>query len=318
MSQRFTEAHVAAWKETGFTIIPRFFSEDEIAPIRQEFEGIYGTTGQGPGAELNVRKTGGFGEFREAQFQNIDTFPYDASFAMNLISLHPQLIELAKQLLDSPSVHLYQAHTWAKYTGDADYNQAHHCDFSNHTLLVPGDQCIERTVDVVIYMTEVTDAHGALHFVTKPDSNRVLRPGAVWAVEPEQQTALNAVERSAAGPAGTIVAHSIDTFHRGTNLTEPGGHRFTMTAGYKSAGNDMIGYHVWQDAASRDWRPIFEHATPEQLKCLGIPPPGSEFWNERTLKLSQARWPNWNMAEYFRAAGVQPLSRTQPGSEVQS
>ena len=111
MSQRFTEAHVAAWKETGFTIIPRFFSEDEIAPIRQEFEGIYGTTGQGPGADLNVRKTGGFGEFREAQFQNIDTFPYDASFEMNLISLHPQLIELAKQLLDSPSVHLYQAHT---------------------------------------------------------------------------------------------------------------------------------------------------------------------------------------------------------------
>ena len=77
----------------------------------------------------------------------------------------------------------------------------------------------------------------------------------------------------------------------------PGGHRFTMTVGYKSAGNDMIGYNVWQDSDGRDWSPVFANATPEQLSRLGIPSPGSDYWTERTLKLSQARWPDWDMGK---------------------
>lgn len=309
MKQRFTEQHVEAWQQTGFAIIPAFFSDAEIAPVRSEYERIYGTRGTGKGKELNLKTAEAFGEFRQEQFTNIDTFPYKASAEMNLLCLHPQLIALARQLLRSPAVHLYQCHTWAKYTGETDYDQTHHCDFPNHTLLVPSDNPQQRTVDIIIYITEVTDAHGALHYVSKEDSDRLLRQGAISAVAPEQQAALKAVERSAAGPAGTVVAHSIDTFHRGTNLTAPGGHRFTMTVGYKSAGNDMIGYHVWQATADRDWTPVFANASPEQLSCLGIPMPGSDYWTERTLKLNQARWPDWDMTTYFAAAGVTPSKK---------
>ena len=63
------------------------------------------------------------------QFKNINSLPYNASSAINLISLHPQLIAFAKALLGVPDVHLYQSHTWAKYTGEADYDQKFHCDF---------------------------------------------------------------------------------------------------------------------------------------------------------------------------------------------
>jgi hypothetical protein len=152
----------------------------------------------------------------------------------------------------------------------------------------------------------VTDGHGALHYVTKADAFAVLGEGAVFAHTAEQQAALKARERSAAAPAGTVVAHGIDTFHRGTNLTAPGGHRYTMTIGYRAAGNDAIGFHVWQVAAQRNWAPILANGTPEQLAVLGIPPPGDPFWTPRTLALTRARWPDWNLAAYAAAAG-EPL-----------
>ena len=43
---------------------------------------------------------------------------------MNLISLDQKLIALAKRLLGVDQVELYQSHTWAKFTGEADYDQA--------------------------------------------------------------------------------------------------------------------------------------------------------------------------------------------------
>lgn len=297
----FNEQHIADWREQGFAIIEDFFSAEEFLPVRTEYERIYGLPGDSRQEVLSLKEEGSIGEFRSEQFKNIDELPYNGSAELNMLSLHPKLIEFAKQLLGVEAVHLYQSHTWAKFTGEADYDQTFHCDYGNHTLTIPSEDQRLRSVDFILYLTDVTDAHGALHYVTKPDSNRVLRDGAISATDDQQQLLLD-VQRSAAGPAGTLVAHSIDTFHRGTNLTEPNGHRFTMTVGYKAAGNDMIGYQVWQHNAERPWSVIFNNASPTQLACFGIPLPGNPYWTERTLKLSQARWPDWDMSEYFSAA----------------
>ena len=299
---RHTEDHVEEWRKEGFTLIPRFFSTDEMLPIIKDFEELYQERGRGEGVgtPLNKKEEGAIGAGHPKQFMNIDSLPYNASSSINLISLHPALISFAKALLGVEEVHLYQSHTWAKYTGEADYDQAFHCDFGNHTLTVPADDVTLRTVDFVFYLTDVTDSHGALHYVTKSDSNQILGEGAVFAKE-DQQFALKEKERSAAGPAGSLLAHSIDTFHRGTNLTEIDGHRFTMTVGYKASGNEMIGFHVWQSAADRPWPIVLNNATPEQLKCIGIPMPGDAFWTERTLKLTQLRWPEWDMDAYTQA-----------------
>lgn len=302
---RFSPDDVKQWQDEGFVIIPDFFSATEIQCVRSEYERIYGTTSKSgsTGVALNLKKDDKTGEFVRDQFKNIDTLPYDASVEMNMLSLHPALIEFSRHLLKVDDVRLYQSHTWAKYTGEADYDQPHHCDFRNHTLTVPSDDISQRCVDYIIYLTDVTDAHGALHYVTKPDSDAVLRRGAVWASE-DQQKALRSVERSAASTAGTLVAHSIDTFHRGTNLTQEKGYRFTMTVGYKAAGNEMVAYNTWQDNAPTRWQKIIHNADVEQLACLGIPRPGDPFWTERTLKLTQARWPGWDMQAYFASAGI--------------
>jgi hypothetical protein len=298
---RFTPSHIQQWRDEGFVIIPDFFSAEEIDPVRDEYIRIYGTQADASLKDAVAESTAAEdAAFRQQQFKNIHTFPYDAQPDMNLISLHPALIELARQLLGVEAVHMYQSHTWAKFTGETNYEQQLHCDFGNHTLTVPSDDIALRTVDFILYFTDVTDAHGALHYVTKPDAAKVLRTGAI-AAKPETQEALQAKERSAAGAAGTLVVHGIDTFHRGTNLTLKDGYRYTMTIGYKAAGNDMIGYSVWQQSGDRNWSDTFAHATPQQLACLGIPLPADPYWTERTLKLNQARWPQWDMHEYFAA-----------------
>ena len=176
LEERHKQAHVDQWIEEGFTLIPNFFTQAEIEPIIADFEELYQDRGKGEGVgvPLDKKEEGAIGAGHPKQFMNIDSLPYNASAAINLISLHPALINFAKALLGVEGVHLYQSHTWAKYTGEADYDQAFHCDFGNHTLTVPSDDIALRTVDFIFYLTDVTDAHGALHYVTKTDSDKLL------------------------------------------------------------------------------------------------------------------------------------------------
>ncbi|HIG43044.1 MAG: phytanoyl-CoA dioxygenase family protein [bacterium] len=303
---RFTQNDVDQWREDGFCIIEKFFTKEEYQPVLADYEEIYkGVAQSADQASVRVlQEDDDFGLNRATQFKNIHSLPYNASVEMNLISFHPQLIAFARALLDTPHVHCYQSHTWAKFTGQADYNQDFHCDFGNHTLTVPSDDPVGRTVDFIFYLTDVTKEHGALRYVTKTNVRKALGRPALAAPTEEDQTALLEYEQAVTVPAGSLVAHSIDTMHRGANLTIPHGRRFSMTVGYKAAGNENIGFHVWQTGADKPWDLILNNGTPEQLSMLGIPEPGDSYWTERTLKLTQARWPEWDMAEYFTKSGI--------------
>ncbi len=115
------------------------------------------------------------------------------------------------------------------------------------------------------------------------------------------QQALHRVERSGAGPAGSVFAYGIDVFHRGTNLTAPAGHRFTLTASYHAAANEMIGWSAWPYWFRKPWHHIIDNATPEQLACIGIPLPGDTFWTTRTIARNKERWPSWQSEPYVAA-----------------
>lgn len=298
---RFSDRHVAQWREEGFVTLERFFDKSEYEPVLQDFENLYQGAGQRDAGATALKEISDVRANRMLQFKNIHVLPYEGSSAINLISLHPALIELARALLGVSDVRLYQSHTWAKFTGEADYDQDFHCDFGNHTLVVPAEQPALRTVDFILYLTDVSKAHGALRYVTKPDVLAALGRPALSGFDEQAQAALRERERAVEVPAGSILAHGIDTVHRGSNLTAPGGRRFSMTIGYKAAGSEHIGFHTWQATQGRPWNVIFEHASPEQLACLGVPRPGAPFWTQRTLELAQARWPRWDLARY-RAA----------------
>ncbi|MEM1433349.1 MAG: phytanoyl-CoA dioxygenase family protein [Pseudomonadota bacterium] len=305
MSRRHTTAQLEEWRAEGGVLLKNFFTEAEIEPCRADMEQLYGERRPQQATVQELKKPGQIGGFSMDQFRNFDDMPFPCSPALNLLALHPALITLAQEALGTPHVHLYQSHSWAKYTGDADFDQLFHCDFKNHTLTVPSEAARERTINCMIYLTEVTDDLGAIHYVPVSESDAICG-GQRDPFGPEEvQAPLKARERSGAGPAGSIFAYGIDVYHRGTNLTRPNGVRYTLTASFKAAGNDMIGWSAWPISIMKPWQIVFKHATPEQLACLGVPPPGDPFWTPSTIERTQRRWPQWDPAAYREALAAE-------------
>ena len=296
---RFTAAQLDEWRNEGGVLLERFFTPAEIEPCRADMQTLYGERQTQGAMPLNEKQEGQIGVISRDQFRNFDDMPFACSPALNLIALHPALIELARAALGTEQVHLYQSHSWAKFTGEADFDQNFHCDFKNHTLTVPAEDLDQRTINCMIYFTDVTDELGAIHYVPLSASNEVCGAERDPFGPEEVQAPLKAVERSGAGPAGSIFAYGIDVYHRGTNLTLPGGVRYTLTASFKAAGNDMIGWSAWPVSFMRPWHIFFEHCTPDQLSCLGIPQPGADFWTEETIRRTLKRWPMWDAQPYL-------------------
>ena len=305
MDERFGPAHVDVWRRDGCVLIPNFFTSEEVAAVRADFELVFGRA-RGTGEPLNKKKDGELGRFNPAQFTTFEAIPFECSPALNLIGVHPALIRFAQTALAASKVHLYQCQAWAKFTGDADYDQPFHCDFVNHTLTAPSEVSSRNSVTILCYFSDVSEAHGPAHYVTRTDSANVAGPEGTLSTDREVQSRLQDklkhYARSSAAPAGSILPYSIDIYHRGTNMTAPHGHRYAVMACYKAAGDESIGYHAWQFHHLKPWRRIFEHATPEQLACFGVQPPGDPFWTETTLHRAQARYPGWDLTPYRQAA----------------
>jgi Phytanoyl-CoA dioxygenase (PhyH) len=304
MKDRFDSSHLDAWRRDGGVIIEKFFTADEVSAVCADFELVFQRK-EGGEEGVSFKKSGEIGRFNPAQFATLDSGPFECSPALNLIGVHPALVAFAQQALGVDDVYLYQCQAWAKFTGDADYDQPFHCDFVNHTLTAPSDDAALTAVTILCYFTDVSEAHGPAHYVTRPDSAAIGGPELTFSndrdIQTRLQSALRERARSTAAPAGSIFPYSIDVYHRGTNMTAPGGRRYAVMACFKAARNDAIGFHAWQFHHTRPWRNIFEHATPAQLACYGVPKPGHAFWTTETIRRAQVRYPGWDMTQY-RAA----------------
>jgi hypothetical protein len=308
---RYTREHVEAWRRDGALVIPDFFTPDEIAAVVADLDQVFGRGG-GADQALVRKAAGSAGSFHPSQFKTIDTIPFDCSPAMNLIGLHPEMIAYAKDCLETDDVHLYQCQAWAKYTGASDYDQPFHCDYMNHTLTAPSEDERNNALTIIAYFSDVTEAHGPTHYVTRTDADRVLgadrRLGFTEADRAEVERALAPVARSTAGRAGSIFPYGIDLYHRGTNMSAPCGYRYTVTACFKRARNDAIAFTAWAWHHMRPWGVIFDNATPEQLACFGVPRPGEAFWTETTIARTQARYPGWDATPYREALAQRPVA----------
>ena len=306
MSERFTSESIATWRREGAVLLPSFFGVGEMQAVVRDFAKLFAKARPTTGSAVSLKRTERMEDLPRKQFELIRSMPFACSTALNLLALHPALIAFARVALDSPDVRLYQNIAWAKYTGATDFDQPFHMDYSNHTLLVPGDLPGEKTLNMSIYATDVANAHGAIHYVPRPEGDEIC--GALRPPNPDsrQQKALRKIERPGIGPIGSIFAYSTDVYHRATNLTAENGHRYTVFAGYKAARNSSVIGNPWPSAVphlegDELWNPIFGQATPEQLSCLDIPPPGHPFWTSSTLVRTQARWPSWNLGPWREA-----------------
>lgn len=297
---RFNQQHIDTWREQGGVLIEKFFNEEEVAQVHADFQLAFERR-EGHATALVKKQAGEIGKFNSSQFATFEAIPFDTSPALNLIGVHPELINFAKAALDSDTVHLYQCQAWAKFTGEADYDQPFHCNFVNHTLTVPSEDAARNSVTILCYFTDVTEGHGPMHYVTRIDGAHAGGPEATFSGDTALQEALLPYEQSSASAAGSIFPFSIDVYHRGTNMTVPGGVRYAVMACFKRPGDDAIGYHAWPFHHTKPWHRIFDHATPAQLTCFGVQPPGDAFWTQTTLSRAQVRYPNWDLSPYRQA-----------------
>lgn len=305
MRSRFTDADVEAWRRDGGVLIPSFFTPDEVAAVQRDFERLF-EQGRSTGAAAGKKQ--GEQLFDDSQFAFSGPIPYDCSPALNLIGVHPQLVELARKALESDDVLVYQCMVMAKFTGYTNYDQPLHCDWRGHTLTVPGDEQRFDAMTIICYFSDVSEQHGPMRYVPRSESRALVGPDANLEPGGDLARGLATRERSTASSAGSIFPFAMDLYHRGTDLTAPGGHRYAVFVSFKTPASHALGFHAWPYYETRPWRQIFDHATPEQLACFGVPRPGDAFWTEATLARMRRRYPGWNDAPYRDALGASGAS----------
>ncbi len=297
----------AQWRRDGFVIVPGLVSTEELAPGLAALPDMFPTAEEfhnDVDPQRNAR-------FRD-EFGGITDFPF-ANTDLSLLSVHEKLIDLAEDLLGTASLRVYSIEAWAKYTGAANYDQHHHRDYLNHTVLVPSRTHQAQQVEMFLYLVDIPVEMGPPSYapwpltadlpalpnwypasdgVTDPDSP----PG--W-VSHVGRPDLYRAEVSAAGPAGTVVAYRLETLHRGTEVTAPGGARYTIHVNFRTATADWIGRHSWPALSlTRQWSDFVGRASPRQLQLFGFPPPGHPYWSGETLAGMLIRYPGFDAAAW--------------------
>ena len=297
--KRYSNSDVIKWKKEGVLVLNDLFTSKEIRSVHDDIDAIFGHK---KGDEPIINKHDGRPKTIDEQFLNFENIPFDCSPALNLIGVHPQLVSLAKDTLETDNVRLYQSQVWAKFSGETDFEQSFHCDYGNHTLTIPSKDITQNSITFLMYFSNVTEEHGPAHYVVRTDSDKIHRSSEMFLdnrYHEKLQKLLDPFKRSTAGPAGTIFSYGIDVFHKATNITKSGAYRYAVTSCFKKPGNDTIGYTAWPYHQQKPWSIIFKNASPEQLNCFGVPMPGDPFWDDKTIQLANLRYPDWDMTDYI-------------------
>jgi hypothetical protein len=282
------------WDEHGFEVLPGQLTPAELAPALAELRQVFPSADEFHDDVDPVRNIA----FRGDEYGGLITFPF-ASVELCLLSVHPRLVELARSLLKTPDIRIYSAEAWVKFTGACNYEQEHHRDFLNHTVVVPSDDAHSRNLEMFVFLHEVSEDLGPTHVVsTTLTAELPLLPHCVSRAD---FPALYASEVSASGPAGTVLAYRGETFHRATNLTASRGARYTLHSSFRPASHEWVGRQGWGDRSFHpSWNPFVARATPAQLELFGWPAPGHDYWTAQTLSGLKVRYPDLDTTPWER------------------
>jgi hypothetical protein len=317
MDARHTAAQAAHFQRHGWVLIERLLSDAEIEAAYAGLFELYPTPEEFHAAAPDPRAAafhdgasmpanqGSEPRFRPLQFVGLKEFPF-ADQTLNLLALHPAIIAVAEALLGARDVRLYQAETFAKYTGVTQYDQPFHADYTNHVMLPPRSDGRYRQAQMFLYLSDVTLPHGATRIVSREltrDAPLMSLSFPRVRIPPEQYAAWEAAAVSATGPRGSLLVYGADVVHRATEMTLPGGGRFFFNLAYRAAGADWVGANPWPRKGMANWTPLVERCSVRQLEALGFPPPGHDYWDAETLLGAADRYPGLDLTPWRAALG---------------
>jgi hypothetical protein len=146
---RVAEKHLEEVWDQGFTVVEGFLDHTTLKAARDALWEIY------PEPEEYFADPSKHPEFARSQYSGIHFFPYP-SWALNRVAVYPDLVDAAERFLTAKDIEIYKIELWAKYSGAINYDQPHHCDFGNHTLVVPRLDKRHTQMTTFILLSDVT------------------------------------------------------------------------------------------------------------------------------------------------------------------
>jgi len=282
-----SDTHLDEVRERGYTIVEGFLEPALLRAAQDTLWEIY------PRPADYFANPQGFTEFTHSQFSGMRYFPYP-SWALNRLTVHPDLVDAAERLCGTTDLDLYKVELWAKYAGAIDYDQPHHRDYGNHTLLVPKVDDAFLQMTTFILLSDVTEADGPTKVVPLPQTRDL-------PLVPRKLAAGEYVDReiSVTGPAGSLLIYKTDVLHRGSNFTQPNRARFAMLVDFQPRGRAWTGKMAWPNHALSDhWTDALARMTPRERNLFGFPMPGDPYWDAQTVRDVGLRYPAMDMAPY--------------------
>jgi Phytanoyl-CoA dioxygenase (PhyH) len=282
---RVTDAQLAELTDVGFTRVEGFIPAAELAEAQAALWSVF------PKPADYFADPAVHARFAKSQFAGIRHFPLNIPIFDRLCVL-PGLVDAAERVLGSSEIDLYKIELWAKYAGAIDYDQPHHRDYGNHTIVVPHPDRPQLTT--IMLLSDVTEADAPTcavplaHTRDIPTTPMIRAPGELT----EHEVVLT-------GAAGTLILYQTHVFHRGSNFTRPDASRFIYMTDFKRRGDPWTGKQAWPDHALRPgWTEALTAMSVRQRELFGFPPPGSDYWTPVTLAGVAARYPQMDMTPY--------------------
>ena len=155
-----TAKHLKEFDELGYLVMPNCFSEEEIAVLRSEAEGIFDTERE----EVWREKSG-------APRTAFAAHTYNKAFA--ILGRHPRLIAPLEQFFGEP-VYMHQFKINAKAAFDGEVWQWHQ-DYG--TWKRDDGMPQARAMNISVFLDEVMSVNGPLMFIPKSHKRGTLEAG---------------------------------------------------------------------------------------------------------------------------------------------
>ena len=273
---RVPDEKLAEVWDRGFTVVEGFLDHQTLTNAQEALLQLH------PKPADYFAKPDAYPQYTNSQFAGISIFPF-SFWALNQVPIYPDLTDAAERLLSTKDLEIYKIELWAKYSGAINYDQAHHRDFGNHTLVVPRTDRVHTQMTTFILLSDVTelDAPTKLvpleHTADIPLTRQRMEMGELF----DKEVAITA-------PAGSLMIYKTDVFHRGSNFAAPGRSRFAILTDIQQKGWPWNGKISWPNNADQHGlTTALSRMTPRQRDLFGWPP-----WAQTTG--TPRPWPTWH------------------------
>ncbi|MFE6776302.1 phytanoyl-CoA dioxygenase family protein [Streptomyces sp. NPDC057702] len=268
--------------EEGFLVLPGFLDESALASVGRAVEGFYAERS----AESGAGEKGG----EESPWRTFVSGPLYHE-ELDDLAFHPSYAQWAREVLGTDDVRLTKYNVWRKTGGRADYEQVLHRDYRDQDLLTPTGSGAPYQIAFLTYLDDVTPGNGPTAVVPRTAAPYIAPE--ITELDRATNARVYAQERLLRAGRGDTLVLPTDTWHRATDLTEPGAVRTMFTVMFRRADAEWCGQRSWPSYAHLEgFQRLVGRLDDEQRRLLGFPAADWNGWTDELRSALARRYPH--------------------------